>query len=276
MSVRLRSLSRIAAILIIVLTQIGAAPQKEPYVTSWYVRPQRLVDIGARRLNIICTGTGSPTVLLEAGQGADATAWRLLQPAIARQTRMCTYDRASMGFSDPTTTPRGALSIVGDLHALLRGSGSPPPYVLVGWSSGGLYTQLYADRYRKDVASLVQVDADSDYNDVELPKVEPMWPREMRAESKQLEARVTHVRRGTCSFFRGSISAYRTELRAAGCPRVDPADCAVGEVIGEHEARPSYWRDQTLEAQTYDKSEAEVRAAQRRYGDLPLIVVSES
>jgi hypothetical protein len=74
----------------IVLTQVAAAHPRTPapYNVNWYLHPQRLVDIGGRRLNLICTGTGSPTVILEAGLVADSTAWRLVQPAISRTTRV--------------------------------------------------------------------------------------------------------------------------------------------------------------------------------------------
>ena len=71
---------------------------------------------------------------------ADSAAWRLVQPALSKRTKVCSYDRAGLGFSDAAGPPRDAAAIVRDLHALLRGAEVAPPYVLVGWSSGGLYT----------------------------------------------------------------------------------------------------------------------------------------
>lgn len=167
----MRGVFRVAVIGALVLAQIAATPQHQsPYNVDWYLHPQRLVDVGGRRLNVICTGAGSPTVILEAGLVADSTAWRLVQPAISRTTRVCSYERAGLGFSDPAPAPRDAAAIVRDLHALLRGAGIAPPYVLVGWSSGGLYTRLYQYRYPEEVVGLVEVDPDSEF-DVDASKI---------------------------------------------------------------------------------------------------------
>lgn len=201
MALSMRGLLRVAVLGAIVLAQIGAAPQKEPYNVNWYVHAHRLVDVGGRRMNIICSGNGSPTVILDAGLGADATAWRLVQPVIARHTRVCSYDRAGMGFSDPTTSPRDAAAVVSDLHALLRGAGIPPPYVLVGWSSAGLYTRLYADRYPNDVVGLVQVDPTSEYELQQISKIEPGFPRLMRSLNRQLDKCAVNISRGSALSF---------------------------------------------------------------------------
>jgi len=271
----MRRLLRVTAIGAIALVEVGAAPPKAPFSATSYVHAQRLVDVGGRRMNIICSGSGSPTVILEAGLGDDATVWRQVQPAIARRTRVCSSDRAGMGFSDPAATSRDAAAVVRDLHALLRGAGISPPYVLVGHSIGGLYVRLFADRYPKDVAGLVLVDPTSEYEEEQMPKVLPTLPQAVRDRDKQLEACAANVSRGTCAMFPG-LAAYRKQVKAAGCPQVSPAECAVADVEGEHKARASYWRDVALEAAAIPKSSAEVRAEQRRYGALPLIVLSES
>jgi pimeloyl-ACP methyl ester carboxylesterase len=119
--------------------------------------PGRLVDIGGRKIHMICTGTGSPTVILEAGASAFAIDWTLVQKEIARTNRVCSYDRAGSGFSDPAKGgPRGG--VVADLHSALQAAGERPPYVMVGASMGGIYVRLYENQYPDEVVGLVLVD----------------------------------------------------------------------------------------------------------------------
>ena len=278
-------LFRAAVISTVAFAEIAATPSHKPlpYNVNLYLQPQRLIDIGGRRLNIVCTGKGSPTVILEAGLLADSSAWRLVQPAISRTTRVCSYDRAGLGFSDPAGPPRDAAAIVRDLHALLCGAGIAPPYVLVGWSSGGLYTRLYQYRFPNEVTGLVEVDPDSEF-DADYSKIvgavmkkPPQWFREkMRGMDKQFDNCAVNVSRGTCAFFDGGLAAYRQRQRAAGCPNISPAECAVKEVRGRHFNRASLWKDEALEFEAGEKGAAEVRAAERPYGNLPLIVLTDS
>ena len=124
-----------------------------------YAHPGRLVRLDdGRRLNLRCAGRGAPTVLLEAGWGATSQAWEKVQPALARTTRVCSYDRAGYGFSDPGPAPRDGAAIVRDLDQLLAKDGEDGPYVFVGHSAGGLYGRLFAARHPKDVVGLVLVD----------------------------------------------------------------------------------------------------------------------
>jgi pimeloyl-ACP methyl ester carboxylesterase len=121
--------------------------------------PGRLVDIGGRRLHINCTGQGSPTVVFENGAGGFSVDWALVQPAIARATRACSYDRARHAWSDPSPVAETPGSVARDLHALLAAAGERPPYVLVGHSMGGIYARIYERRYPSEVAGMVLVDA---------------------------------------------------------------------------------------------------------------------
>jgi pimeloyl-ACP methyl ester carboxylesterase len=117
------------------------------------------VDIGGRALFISCTGTGSPTVILEAGGGNAAETWASVQPEIARFTRVCSYDRAGLGQSN--SAPSGVRTVqdsVDDLHALLAAADIFGPIVLAGHSLGGLIVRLYASQYPDDVAGVVLVD----------------------------------------------------------------------------------------------------------------------
>ena len=124
-----------------------------------YPPPGRMVDIGGYKLHLNCTGRGSPTVILEAGNGTMSADWAWVQPEIAKTTRVCAYDRAGVAWSEPSPHPRDALHIAQELHTLLANGGVRGPLVLVGHSFGGLYVREYAALFASAVAGLVLVDA---------------------------------------------------------------------------------------------------------------------
>jgi len=121
--------------------------------------PGRLVGIGGYGLHLNCSGTGSPTVVLESGIGDVAVEWALVQPGIAKLSRVCSYDRAGYGGSDSGPFPRTSRQIADELHALLHNAGEPAPYVLVGHSFGGYNVRVFAGEYPEDVAGLILVDS---------------------------------------------------------------------------------------------------------------------
>lgn len=127
----------------------------------------RLVDIGGRSLHIHCIGSG-PTVVLEAGHGGTSLDWTLVQAQLAERFRVCAYDRAGSGWSDPAPLPRTPAAITTDLYALLQAAGEPGPYTLVAHSLGGRYARLFAAQHPELVTGMVLVDARSDYHDQAL------------------------------------------------------------------------------------------------------------
>lgn len=110
-------------------------------------------------LALFCEGSGSPTVILEAGLGGDHTTWALVQPEVAKLSRVCSYDRAGLGQSAPAPVPRTSADVVADLHRLLESAGESAPYLLVGHSFGGLHTRLFAATYPDEVSGMILVDA---------------------------------------------------------------------------------------------------------------------
>jgi pimeloyl-ACP methyl ester carboxylesterase len=150
-----------------------------------YLPPGQLVDVGGYRLHLYCTGDngdGRPTVVLETGLGGFATSsdWAWVQPEIAKTTRVCSYDRAGLGWSDPGPGPRDAQHIAAELHTLLQNSHTPGPYVLVGWSYGGLYVRAYANQYRGEVAGLVLIESTSP----EQCSSSPAWQAQCASSTK--------------------------------------------------------------------------------------------
>ena len=127
--------------------------------------PGRLVDVGGHRLHLNCTGTGSPTVVLEAGGGEMAANLGWITRTVARDTTICVYDRAGRGWSEDADTPQDALAISTDLHTLLHNAGVPGPYVMAGHSFGGLYALTYAAHHPDDVAGMVLIDSTSPHPD---------------------------------------------------------------------------------------------------------------
>lgn len=122
-------------------------------------RPGQIVRLAdGRGLNFQCSGRGAPTVLLEAGFGADSRAWAKVQPTVSRTTRVCSYDRAGYGFSDPGPLPRDGAAIARDLDQALAQADIRGPFIVVGHSAGGLYARLFAARRQADIAGLVFLD----------------------------------------------------------------------------------------------------------------------
>jgi pimeloyl-ACP methyl ester carboxylesterase len=144
--------------------------------------PGHLVDVGPYQLHIYCTGSGSPAVILDSGMGDSYLSWRKVQPQIAHFTRVCSYDRAGLGYSDHSRHPSTSKDFAKELHTLLHNAGISAPYVLVGHSMGGFDVRLYASLYRSDVAGMVLVDSSHPAQQSRLPPalndMDATWLRE--------------------------------------------------------------------------------------------------
>ena len=116
------------------------------------------IDIGGYRLNLIDAGTGEVTVVLEAGLGDNLTTWEYVQQKLSQVTRVVAYDRAGLGYSEPSPSRRSPEQIATELHALLRKAEVAPPYVLVGHAEGSLHVRRFASLYPNEVVGLVLVD----------------------------------------------------------------------------------------------------------------------
>ena len=116
----------------------GYETARESLDATTYAMPGQLVDVGGHRMHLNCTGSGSPTVVLEPGAGEMSSSLALITPAVARDTRVCVYDRAGRGWSEPADGTQDGNRIATDLHTLLHNANVPGPYVLAGHSFGAL------------------------------------------------------------------------------------------------------------------------------------------
>ena len=144
-----------------------------------YPPPGQLVDVGGYRLHLHCIGQGSPTVVLDAGLGGFSLDWGAVQPHIATSTRVCAYDRAGLGWSEPGPTPRSPQQFASELHALLTNGGVEGPYVLVAHSLSGKTARLFANQHPDDVAGMVLVDTSHEFVDDHRP------PEQLAAEDAE-------------------------------------------------------------------------------------------
>jgi pimeloyl-ACP methyl ester carboxylesterase len=159
-------------LVILALLAVGGGYERISQSTAPAVAMRgQLVDVGPYRLHLECHGSRGPTVILEPGAGGSAASMGLIAPAVARDSRVCVYDRAGRGWSDPAASPPDGAQIATDLHTLLDRAQVPGPYVLAGHSFGGLYVRTYAAKYPEQVAGLVLVDSTAaDNNPVSPPK----------------------------------------------------------------------------------------------------------
>jgi pimeloyl-ACP methyl ester carboxylesterase len=149
----------VLAVLMIAAIGGGYQTVRESLDAKAYPPPGQLIDVGGHQLHLYCTGSGSPTVVLEPGGGASSSDLAWIAPAVARDTRVCVYDRAGRGWSDPAKGPQDGAHIAADLHTLLQRAQVPGPYVLAGHSFGGLYVQSFAAQFPDQVAGMVLLDS---------------------------------------------------------------------------------------------------------------------
>lgn len=134
-------------------------PVISPSIAPQYTHPHERISIEpGRKLNLFCMGSGRHTVIFDSGLSDWSVIWALVQPTIAKQARACTYDRAGLGYSDPSDEPSAPMAVVEDLQKLIHSAKISLPVVLVGHSLGGFNAKLYAALYPKEVTGLVLVD----------------------------------------------------------------------------------------------------------------------
>jgi len=236
-----------------------------------YIRPARLVDIGhGRQMDILCVGQGTPTVIFDAGLGDQIRAWATVQPQISRRTMACSYDRAGLGFSDPSARPGTSANAVDDLHSLLLAAAVKPPYVLVGHSLGGMYVRLYADQYPAEIAGMVLVDPVSEEQgrrytalDLSTKTLNDQYVAWIHSECIPASAKG----------FDRSSEIYK---RCVGGP--DPHfSSEFNKALADNQSTAVHFQAVWSEwVHVFTTSSDQVRAARRTFGGMPLIVLSRA
>jgi pimeloyl-ACP methyl ester carboxylesterase len=149
----------ILAVLTVASVGGGYETVRESLDAKAFPMPGQLMDVGGYRLHLNCTGSGSPTVILEPGQGGVSSDFAWIAPVVARHSTVCVYDRPGLGWSDAADGPQDGDRIAADLHTLLDRAHVPGPYVLAGHSFGGLYVQAFAAKFPNQVAGMVLLDS---------------------------------------------------------------------------------------------------------------------
>jgi pimeloyl-ACP methyl ester carboxylesterase len=222
-----------------------------------YPPPGNLVDVGGYRLHINCAGTGSPTVIIDAGWGNWSTTWGLVQPEVAKTTRVCTYDRAGMGWSDAGPLPRDAAQFAKELHTLLQEANVPGPYVMVGHSLGGLPVRVFVHDYASEIAGVVLI--------------ESMNPRQFT--QSQIEAQSQPDSQSQPFSFLAVLARFgvvRLLAKPLGIiPHVPPNEKAYFSRLVRAQNLPAF----TNEGQGMPAAAAQASAV-KTFGDLPLLILT--
>ena len=190
--------------------------------------PGQLVDIGGYRLHLWCMGAGAPAVVLESGLGGGAFTWPQVQKETATFTRVCAYDRAGLGYSDPSPGPRTSGRIAQELSQLIERSAVGGPVVLVGASSGGFAARILASEHRELVAGLVLVDASHEQQRARQAAAGLEFPVPRGLKLVVLSASLGLLR------LRGETLGLRPELARSVGASVPAGDGASREPVSRH------------------------------------------
>src|SRR5665213_25549 len=247
----------------VVTCSVGlGAPVRSVPLPDYAAHPGELIDVGGYRLNLYCFGQGEPTVLFLSGGAWGAVAWAELQPALATTTRVCSYDRAGMNFSDLGPIARAPDHDLRDLSALIEKAHIKTPVVLAGWSAGGMLARWYADVEPGKVAAIVTIDgSDFDYWD---GADESAWlPGAIRLfrECKKL---------ADSGAFETDRAAFE---RCSGYGNPLTLFPALRTTLEQRLHNPALYSQWLHDLEHEGKGAAALRKARRSYGSMPLRVI---
>lgn len=243
-------------------SSVQAAPPQDPEAAPGQIA--RLPD--GRRLNFRCSGAGAPTVILESGFGADSLAWPRVRARLESKLRVCSYDRAGYGFSDPGPLPRDGAAIARDLDRGLRAAKIRGPFILVGHSAGALYVRALYARRPSDVAGMVLVDPSVEHQDRRFAAafgpgaggVQALRDRAARCQA----AAQQHL-----------LPSTEPDLERCAPPPDPKRSAAVNAAQRALRLRPATWSTQVSELDNLWTATSDQLDAST-YGDLPIIVLT--
>ncbi|MEO8050527.1 MAG: alpha/beta hydrolase [Acidobacteriota bacterium] len=253
---------------LVVLACLGAVYQ---IIGNWrdarrFRQRGRTVQAGQLKMNIDCTGSGSPTVILEQGGGMPGIGWMKIQPKVAEFTRVCSYDRAGYGWSEPGPMPRTVPRMAKELKTLLDASGEKGPYVMAAASLGGPIVRLYTGIYPNDVVGVVLVDAS---HEDQLKRVKSVQPPELIAENNRENASYERWERIRSPFML-HLGIERLMVHHTKQSALMPQE--FWEAYLYLSQRPVFKETTSSEIQSLPESSSALRAV--NLGDRPLIVLT--
>ena len=219
-----------------------------------YPPPGTLVDIGGYRLHLNCQGQGSPTVILDTGLGSPSLEWALVQSEVAKWTRVCSYDRAGLGWSDESPRPRTSQDMVEELHTLLHKANISGPYILVGHSLGGINMRLFVSQYPEEVKGVVLVDSAHEDQFEKIPMPEMNKEAALFFSYLGINRLITHS-----SMFKNALKMYPEDIQ---------------EQYLALTRTNKFYRSVFSEMAGLKESAKQLKQAGGLLGDRPLIVIS--
>ena len=231
------------------------------YLERKFPVPGKMYEVNGAPMHLFCIGRGTPTVVLENGLGGVWLDWQKVQPELAKTTRVCSYDRGGLGWSDPQPGLRDAKNIAAQLYSLLQKAGEAGPFVLVGASSGGFAVREFAAMYPTEVAGIV-------FSDSSVPDQIEKLPG---AKETQTKRSIRHL-----NAMWGSVKQASGWSRVTGkCKgEVEEGLEAYSDLARVIECKPSLATSWLGEADNFERSAAEAAEA-RCCGDIRLLVISQ-
>ena len=223
--------------------------------------PGNFYSVEGRQMHLYCAGQGSPTILIEAGLSRDWLDWQGVQPELSHLTRVCTYDRSGLGWSEPRPGPRDAEAIARQLHTLLDEAEIERPLVLAGHSGGGFYVREFVHEFPDEVAAVVLVDSTSPQQFDELPGFRASYQEFLRNRPHRLWWERVRVRSGL-------------QRLVGHCRGVPPKNLA--SLTGQYAAEKCRTEYEGADVGEYVDLETAAKQASRltSFGSKPLLIIS--
>jgi pimeloyl-ACP methyl ester carboxylesterase len=235
---------------------------------SMYAQPGTLVDIGNdRRLNLRCSGDGSPTIVLEAGLGMTSRAWATVQPMLATKNKVCSYDRAGFGFSDGGPPPRDLAADAADLAALITSAAVAKPVVLVAHSYGTAIVREYAKRHRSDLAGIVLLDP-SPMN------LASTMPEDVKQHAEAIVGITAFATKCRAAAEKNQLPATAPPLSSCLAPDDPHLPAPLNDAIRHYKLQAGFWDATIGELQGDFELSRQLLPDDHSLGDAPVIVLS--
>ena len=235
----------------------------ETAVAAQYPAPGRLIEVNGRMMHIQCSGSGSPTIILDAGQGGWSTDWTNIMPELSANNRVCAYDRAGYGWSDPAEDARSPQDAANDLAALLSAAQIEPPYLLAGFSHAGLANRIFAAQHSDDMAGMVLIDPATEFDN------EIMSP-----ELRQQQQTAVGMFNGFAFMAKtGLLRLMGTENMAGSAPFIS-TDPANPDIYYTFIANPQWWAASAQEFESgLNEAHMTMVRGQGAIPDIPLVII---